>query len=62
MCRLGLAAYIYPLEGTTTYTYLSYAALSFSDHSLMSPIQVAQSIISTLFLCSLSKFTYFKVG
>lgn len=42
---LGLAAYIYSLDGTTTYVYLSYAASSFSDHSLISPIQVAQSII-----------------
>ncbi|RDB27339.1 Siderophore iron transporter 3 [Hypsizygus marmoreus] len=42
---LGLAAYIYSLDGTTTYTYLAYAASEFKDHSLISPIQVAQSII-----------------
>ncbi|GLB36915.1 putative major facilitator superfamily protein [Lyophyllum shimeji] len=42
---LGLAAYIYSLDGTTTYTYLSYAASEFDDHSLISPIQVAQGII-----------------
>ncbi|KAF8060651.1 drug:h+ antiporter [Lyophyllum atratum] len=42
---LGLAAYIYSLDGTTTYTYLSYATSEFEDHSLISPIQVAQGII-----------------
>ncbi|KAH0589823.1 hypothetical protein H2248_000018 [Termitomyces sp. 'cryptogamus'] len=42
---LGLAAYIYSLDGSTTYTYLSYAASAFEDHTLISTIQVAQSII-----------------
>ncbi|KAL0953095.1 hypothetical protein HGRIS_004366 [Hohenbuehelia grisea] len=42
---LGLAAYIYSLDGTTTYTYLSFASSSFGKHSLISSIQVAQSII-----------------
>ncbi|KAJ7709746.1 major facilitator superfamily domain-containing protein [Mycena rosella] len=42
---LGLAAYIYSLDGTTTYTYLSYATSEFGDHSLIGPIQVAQGII-----------------
>ncbi|KAF5368687.1 hypothetical protein D9615_010309 [Tricholomella constricta] len=42
---LGLAAYIYSLDGTTTYTYLYFAASEFKGHSLISPIQVAQSII-----------------
>lgn len=44
---LGLAAYIYSLDGTTTYTYLAFATSSFGHHSLISTIQVAQSIIST---------------
>ncbi|KAG5639035.1 hypothetical protein H0H81_007648 [Sphagnurus paluster] len=43
--NLGLAAYIYSLDGSTTYTYLSYATSEFKGHSLISPIQVAQSII-----------------
>ncbi|KAJ7444936.1 drug:h+ antiporter [Mycena latifolia] len=42
---LGLAAYIYSLDGTTTYTYLSYATSEFGGHSLIGPIQVAQGII-----------------
>ncbi|KAG6816467.1 hypothetical protein H0H87_005827 [Tephrocybe sp. NHM501043] len=42
---LGLAAYIYSLDGSTTYTYLSYAASEFGDHTLISTIQVAQSMI-----------------
>lgn len=46
--RLGLASYIYSLDGSTTYTYLAYATSTFSEHSLISSIQVAQSIISKL--------------
>ncbi|THH28555.1 hypothetical protein EUX98_g5621 [Antrodiella citrinella] len=42
---LGLASYIYSLDGSTTYTYLAFAASSFGKHSLISSIQVAQSII-----------------
>ncbi|KAJ6597052.1 drug:h+ antiporter [Mycena vulgaris] len=42
---LGLAAYIYSLDGSTTYTYLSYATSEFGGHSLIGPIQVAQGII-----------------
>ncbi|KAJ7097775.1 drug:h+ antiporter [Mycena belliarum] len=42
---LGLAAYIYSLDGTTTYTYLAYATSEFGGHSLLGPIQVAQGII-----------------
>ncbi|KAJ7510037.1 major facilitator superfamily domain-containing protein [Mycena galericulata] len=42
---LGLAAYIYSLDGTTTYTYLTYATSEFGGHSLLGPIQVAQGII-----------------
>ncbi|KAJ6525618.1 drug:h+ antiporter [Mycena capillaripes] len=41
---LGLAAYIYSLDGTTTYTYLTYATSEFGGHSLLGPIQVAQGI------------------
>ena len=43
---LALASYVYSLDGSTTYTYLSFAASSFGEHSLISSIQVAQSIIS----------------
>ncbi|KAF9489910.1 drug:h+ antiporter [Pleurotus eryngii] len=42
---LGLAAYIYSLDGTTTYNYLSFATSGFGHHSLISSIQVAQSVI-----------------
>ncbi|TFK35357.1 drug:h+ antiporter [Crucibulum laeve] len=42
---LGLAAYIYSLDGTTTYSYLSFAASSLGGHSLISTIQIAQSVI-----------------
>ncbi|KAI0076314.1 drug:h+ antiporter [Panus rudis PR-1116 ss-1] len=42
---IGLASYIYSLDGTTTYTYLSFATSAFGEHSLISSIQVAQSII-----------------
>lgn len=43
---LGLAAYIYSLDGQTTYSYLAFAASDLEDHSLISSIQTAQSIIS----------------
>ncbi|EAU93687.1 ferrichrome-type siderophore transporter [Coprinopsis cinerea okayama7 len=42
---LGLAAYIYSLDGTTTYNYLAFAASYLGGHSLISTIQVAQAII-----------------
>ncbi|KAF5338766.1 hypothetical protein D9611_013329 [Ephemerocybe angulata] len=42
---LGLAAYIYSLDGTTTYSYLNFATSAFDDHSLISTIQVVQGIV-----------------
>ncbi|KII88069.1 hypothetical protein PLICRDRAFT_176809 [Plicaturopsis crispa FD-325 SS-3] len=42
---LGLAAYIYSLDSSTTSYYLAFATSSFGKHSLISSIQVAQSII-----------------
>ncbi|TFK23755.1 ferrichrome-type siderophore transporter [Coprinopsis marcescibilis] len=42
---LGLAAYIYSLDGTTTYSYLAFATSAFSKHSLLSTVQVVQIII-----------------
>ncbi|KAK7020478.1 major facilitator superfamily domain-containing protein [Favolaschia claudopus] len=42
---LGFAAYIYSLDGTTTYAYLPYATSEFSAHRLLGPIQVTQGII-----------------
>ncbi|OJT02311.1 Siderophore iron transporter 3 [Trametes pubescens] len=42
---IGLASYIYSLDGQTTYSYLAFATSSFDKHSLISTIQVAQSII-----------------
>lgn len=64
--RIGLASYIYSLDGQTTYNYLPFATSAYDKHSLISTIQVAQSVISTsppvhltlraaltfLFLCS----------
>ncbi|KAJ6502389.1 drug:h+ antiporter [Mycena sanguinolenta] len=41
---LALAAYIYSLDSTTTYTYLTYATSEFGSHNLLGPIQVAQGI------------------
>lgn len=46
-CSIGLASYIYSLDGTTTSYYLTFAASGFGEHSLIASIQVAQSIIST---------------
>ncbi|TFY78973.1 hypothetical protein EWM64_g5038 [Hericium alpestre] len=42
---LGLACYIYSLDGSTTSYYLAFAASRLNDHSLIASVQVAQSII-----------------
>ncbi|KAG8685862.1 hypothetical protein FRC11_009927 [Ceratobasidium sp. 423] len=42
---IGLAAYMYSLDGTTTWTYLAFAGSALNDHSLIATVQVAQSII-----------------
>lgn len=42
---IAFASYIYSLDGTTTWTYLSWAQSSFGKHSLIASIQVAQAII-----------------
>ncbi|OBZ77205.1 Siderophore iron transporter 3 [Grifola frondosa] len=42
---IGLASYIYSLDGQTTYQYLAFATSTFEEHSLLSSITVAQSII-----------------
>ncbi|KAJ3991686.1 drug:h+ antiporter [Lentinula boryana] len=42
---LSLAAYIYSLDNQTTSAYLAFAASDLGDHSLISSIQTAQSII-----------------
>merc|ERR1712093_119608 len=42
---IALAAYIYSLEGTTTWQYGAYATSSFSQHSLLGAIGTAQAII-----------------
>ena len=44
--RIGLASYIYSLDGQTTYNYLPFATSAYDRHSLISTIQVAQSVIS----------------
>lgn len=43
---LGLASYMYSLDSSTTPMYLSFVASSFEEHSLISSIQIAQSVIS----------------
>lgn len=42
---VALVAYIYSLDGTTTYQYLAFATSFFGQHSLLATIQVAQAII-----------------
>lgn len=42
---LGLASYIYSLDASTTYAYLTFATSTFGEHSLISSITVAQSLI-----------------
>ncbi|PVF93334.1 MFS general substrate transporter [Serendipita vermifera] len=42
---LGLAAYVYSLDQTTTYFYVSFATSSFATHSLLSSIEVAAQVI-----------------
>lgn len=42
---LGLASYIYSLDGCTTSAYLTFATSAFGGHGLMSAIQTAQSLI-----------------
>ncbi|GAB1522850.1 hypothetical protein RhiTH_005975 [Rhizoctonia solani] len=42
---IGLAAYIYSLDGSTTWTYLAFAGSALNNHSLITTVQVAQSII-----------------
>ena len=41
---LGLAAYIYSLDASTTDAYLTFAASAFGQHALISSIQVSKSI------------------
>ncbi|KAG2753577.1 MFS general substrate transporter [Suillus brevipes Sb2] len=42
---IGLASYIYSLDASTTYAYLTFATSFFGKHSLISSITVAQSLI-----------------
>ncbi|KAG1809750.1 major facilitator superfamily domain-containing protein [Suillus plorans] len=42
---LGLASYIYSLDASTTYAYLTFATSYFGEHSFISSITVAQSLI-----------------
>ncbi|PVF93335.1 MFS general substrate transporter [Serendipita vermifera] len=42
---LTLAAYIYGLDSSTTYFYVPFATSSFSNHSLLSSIEVAAQVI-----------------
>ncbi|CAE6385752.1 unnamed protein product [Rhizoctonia solani] len=42
---IGLAAYMYSLDGTTTWTYLAFAGSALNNHSLIATVQVAQTII-----------------
>lgn len=42
---LGLAAYIYSLDQTTTYFYMAFATSSFQHHSLLSSIEVTAQVV-----------------
>ncbi|KAG9099375.1 hypothetical protein FRC06_005345 [Ceratobasidium sp. 370] len=42
---ITLAAYMYSLDGSTTWTYLAFAGSALNNHSLIATVQVAQSII-----------------
>ncbi|KIM27656.1 hypothetical protein M408DRAFT_16535 [Serendipita vermifera MAFF 305830] len=42
---LGLAAYVYSLDNSTTYFYTAFATSSFSHHSLLASIEVAAAVI-----------------
>ncbi|KAI0731070.1 drug:h+ antiporter [Earliella scabrosa] len=42
---IGLSSYITSLERTTTVSYLAFATSAFSEHSLLSAIQVAQFVL-----------------
>ncbi|KAG1854483.1 major facilitator superfamily domain-containing protein [Suillus subalutaceus] len=42
---IGLASYIYSLDASTTYAYLTFATSYFGEHSLISSITVVQSLI-----------------
>ncbi|KAH8829259.1 major facilitator superfamily domain-containing protein [Flagelloscypha sp. PMI_526] len=53
---LGLAAYIYSLDGQTTYTYLAFATSSMEHHSLLSSVQTAQAVIIAVFKPVVAKF------
>jgi hypothetical protein len=47
---IGLASYIYSLDASTTYAYLTFATSFFGKHSLISSITVAQSLIGNFCL------------
>jgi hypothetical protein len=49
---IGLASYIYSLDASTTYAYLTFATSYFGGHSLISSITVAQSLISNFYSSS----------
>ena len=51
--RIGLASYVYSLDNQTTSNYLAFATSAFDKHSLISTIQVAQSVISQSIIASL---------
>ncbi|KAG8949843.1 hypothetical protein FRC03_000216, partial [Tulasnella sp. 419] len=42
---LALVSYIYSLDGTTTWTYLSWAQSAFGEHSRIATVSVAQGVI-----------------
>ncbi|KAL1742280.1 hypothetical protein HDZ31DRAFT_75610 [Schizophyllum fasciatum] len=57
---IGLIFYVYTLSSGTTYTYLSYATSSYSEHTLIGTIAVATAIIAAVskpFLAKLADLT-----
>lgn len=45
---LGLASYIYSLDGGTTYQYLAYATSSVLQHSLTGTVTTAGAIVTAV--------------
>ncbi|CCH46045.1 Siderophore iron transporter [Wickerhamomyces ciferrii] len=54
---LLICAWVYSLDGSTTYNYSPYATSSFGHHSMISTLQIATSIMSSVSQPMLAKFS-----
>ncbi|KAK4703700.1 hypothetical protein P7C70_g2520, partial [Phenoliferia sp. Uapishka_3] len=54
---VALVAYVYSLDGTTTYQYQAYATSSFDSHSLLGAIVTAQAIVLAVMKPIAAKFS-----